>query len=108
MYFSKAFDKVPHQRLLSKLEHYGVTGNLWNWIQHWLTAYTQTVVLEGIASQPVKVKSDMPQGTVLGPLMFLFFINDIADDIKYSSVRLFADDCLLYRIVDSREDDVLS
>ena len=70
MDFSQAFDKVPHQRLLSKLEHYGVTDNLWNWIQHWLTTRTQTVDLEGMASQPVKVKSGVPQGTVLGPLMF--------------------------------------
>ena len=105
MDFSKAFDKVPHQRLLSKLEHYGVTGSLWNWIQNWLTTRTQTVVLEGMASQPVKVKSGVPQGTVLGPLMFLLYINDITDDIKHSSVRLFADDCLLYRVVDTEEDE---
>ena len=62
-------------------------------------------VLEGMASQPVKVKSGVPQGTVLGPLMFLLYINDIADDIKHSSVRLFADDCLLYRVVDTKEDE---
>ena len=105
MDFSKAFDKVPHQRLLSKLEHYGVTGSLWNWIQNWLTTRTQTVVLEGMASQPVKVKSGVPQGTVLGPLMFLLYINDITDDIKHSSVQLFADDCLLYRVVDTEEDE---
>ena len=53
----------------------------------------------------MKVKSGVPQGTVLGPLMFLFYINDIVDDIKYSSVRLFADEFLLYRVVDSLEDE---
>ena len=58
-----------------------------------------------MASQPVKVKSGVPQGTVLGPLMFLLYINDITDDIKHSSVRLFADDCLLYRVVDTEEDE---
>ena len=105
MDFSKAFDKFPHQRLLSKLEHYGVTSNLWNWIQHWLTTRTQTVVLEGMVSQTVKVNSGVPQGTVLGHLMFLLYINDIADDIKHSSVRLFADDSLLYRVVDTKEDE---
>ena len=61
MDFSKAFDTVPHQRLLSKFESYGIYGNLGNWLRHWLTARTQTVMLDGEASSPVNVKSGDPK-----------------------------------------------
>ena len=105
MDFSKAFDTVPHQRLLRKLESYGIYGNLGNWLRHWLMARTQTVMLDGEASSPVNVKSGLPQGIVLGRLMFLLYINDIGPNITNSKVKLFADDCLLYRIVDSKEDE---
>ena len=105
MDFSKAFDTVPHQRLLSKLESYGIYGNLGNWLRHWLTARTQTVMLDSEASSHVNVKSGVPQSTVLGPLMFLLYINDIGTNITNSKVKLFADDCLLYRIVDGKEDE---
>ena len=105
MDFSKAFDTVPLQRLLSKLESYGIYGNLGNWLRHWLTARTQTVMLDGEASSPVNVKSGVPQGTFLGPLMFLLYINDIGTNLTNSKVKLFADDCLLYRIDDSKEDE---
>ena len=105
MDFSKAFDTVPHQRLLRKLESYGIYGNLGNWLRHWLMARTQTVMLDGEASSPVNDKSGLPQGMVLGRLMFLLYINDIGPNITNSKVKLFADDCLLYRIVDSKEDE---
>ena len=62
-------------------------------------------MLDGEASSPVNVKSGVPQGTVLGPLMFLLYINDIGTNITNSKVKLFADDCLMYRIVDSKEDE---
>ena len=70
--FSKAFDIVPHQRLLLKLDRYGLRGEIKGWIQAWLCDKKQTVVVDGDKSAPVKVKSGVPQGTVLGPLMFLF------------------------------------
>ena len=105
MDFSKAFDTVPHQQLLSKLESYGIYGNLENWLRHWLMAWTQTVMLYSEASSPVNVKSGVPQGTVLGWLMFLLYINDIGTNKTNSKVKLFADDCLLYRIADSKEDE---
>jgi hypothetical protein len=93
--FSKAFDTVPHQRLLRKLDHHGVRGKTNIWIESWLTQRTQQVVVDGTTSNPVSVRSGVPQGTVLGPLMFLLYINDIGRGIK-STIRLFTDDCLLY------------
>ena len=101
--FSKAFDMVPHNRLLSKLQHYGISGNLLSWLQAFLTQRTQAVVLDGESSKPTKVLSGVPQGTVLGPLLFLLYINDLPD-IVGSNVRLFADDCLLYRIIEHPSD----
>ena len=101
--FSKAFDTVPHQRLMTKLRYYGINGSTYNWIQTWLIQRTQCVVLNSESFSPVSVMSGVPQGTVLGPLMFLLYINDITKDIN-SLLRLFADDCLLYRVINSVED----
>ena len=93
--FSKAFDKVPHERLLSKLNTYGIRNSLLAWIRNFLTQRTQQVVCDGEKSVPKKVISGVPQGTVLGPLLFLLYINDLPSGLS-SSVRLFADDCLVY------------
>ena len=92
--FSKAFDTVAHQRLLLKLEHYGIRGQLLEWIKKWLTTRRQKVVVDGEGSAEVPVTSGVPQGTVLGPLMFLIFVNDIGKNIS-SKLRLLADDTLL-------------
>ena len=94
--FSKAFDTVSHSKLLYKLDHYGVRTNTLNWIRSWITNRTQRVVINGTTSNQVPVKSGVPQGTVLGPLMLLVFINDIAERTQ-SRVRLCAEDCLIYR-----------
>ena len=101
--FSKAFDVVPHQRLLHKLDHYGIRGTTLNWIQNFLTNRTQKVVVDGSSSESARVKSGVPQGTVLGPLLFLTYINDLPSTVS-SQVRLFADDCLLYRPIKCRAD----
>ena len=101
--FSKAFDKVPHQRLLLKLKNFGVQGPILDWLTCFVTKRTQRVVLEGIKSEEVIVNSGVPQGTVLGPLLFLVFINDIHENVS-SQLHLFADDCILYREVISIED----
>jgi hypothetical protein len=101
--FSKAFDRVPHQRLLRKLHHYGVRGPLLSWTDHFLTQRSQRVVIDGQSSEWVPVTSGVPQGTVLGPLLFLTFINDIPTGIT-SKLRLFADDCLIYRSISTIND----
>ena len=103
MDFAKAFDKVPHRRLLYKLGYYGIRGSTHKWISSWLSERSQKVVLDGQASDPVPVLSGVPQGSVLGPVLFLIFINDLPDNIR-SSVRLFADDCVLYRNIKSPID----
>ena len=100
MDFAKAFDKVPYRRLLYKLGYYGIRGSTHKWISSWLSERSQKVVLDGQASDPVPVLSGVPQVSVLGPVLFLIFINDLSDNIR-SSVRLFADDCVLYRNIKS-------
>jgi hypothetical protein len=101
--FSKTFDKVPHHRLLHKLDYYGVRGNTWKWVQDFLNKRTQKVLLDGVTSSCADVISRVPQGTVMGPLLFLTFINDLPEHTT-SDVRLFADDCLLYRHIRNDED----
>ncbi len=105
MDFAKAFDKVPHRRLLYKLQYYGINGKTNKWIESFLTNRSQQVVLDGEMSDPCPVDSGVPQGTVLGPALFLAYINDLAENISpQSSVRLFADDCIVYRPVKTMQD----
>ena len=101
--FAKAFDTVPHQRLLTKLQNYGIQNSTYNWIKAWLTNGTQQVLINGVKSSSV---SGVPQGTVLEPLMFLLYINDIITNID-SPLRIFTDDCLLYRIINTPEDTTI-
>jgi len=101
--FSKAFDKVPHQRLMMKLWNYGIRGKTHAWIKSFLLSRTQRVVVDGEVSDWVPVESGVPQGTVLGPVLFLAFINDLPDAVR-SKVRLFADDCVVYREVKTDAD----
>ena len=101
--FSKAFDKVPHARLRIKLDYYGIRGQTLDWISSFLSDRSQNVVCGGSVSSSCNVASGVPQGTVLGPLLFLVYINDLPDQVK-STTRLFADDCLLYRRITSPED----
>lgn len=93
--FSKAFDKVSHVKLLLKLEHYGIDGFIVNWIASWLKERKQIVVVDGDMSDEALVTSGVPQGSVLGPLLFIIFINDITESCK-NNIRLFADDALLF------------
>ena len=90
--FAKAFDKVDHELLIHKLQCYGIQGSLLEWIKSFLTDRYQTVSVNGTQSYKSKVKSGVPQGTVLGPLLFLVYINDIDRCIKHSFTSCFADD----------------
>ena len=98
--FSKAFDKVAHEKLILKLHQYGIKGDTLNWIKDFLDNWKQTVVINGINSDEVPVSSGVPQGSVLGPILFLTYINDLPEQVK-SRVRLFADDTAMYLAISS-------
>ena len=102
MDFAKAFDKVNHSLLTHKLHNYGISGSVNWWIRNWLEGRTQTVVLEGQRSRSVSVDSGVPQGSVLGPSLFLYYINDLQENLN-STVRLFADDIIAYLTVTPKD-----
>ena len=95
--FSKAFDRVSHQHLYYKLHHYGIRGKLLDWVKQFLTGRSQCVIINGEQSDSTTVSSGVPQGTVLVPLLFLCFINDLPKNVQ-STVRLYADDVLLLHL----------
>ena len=101
--FQKAFDKVPHCRLMLKINALGIDGKVAGWIKDWLANRKQRVVLNGCKSDWCDVASGVPQGSVLGPLLFLIFINDI-DQCVSSKLLKFADDAKLFRVVSSLEE----
>ena len=101
--FEKAFDTPPHELLKSKLFSPGIGGKTMKWIDAFLCFRQQRVVVNGVKSDWAPVVSGVPQGTVLGPLLFSLHINDIMSDIE-SEIRLFADDCVCYREIKYIED----
>ena len=103
MDFAKAFDKVSHWRLILKLRSYGVTGLVNRWIEDFLSERTQRVVCSGKHSDWKPVKSGVPQGSVIGPILFLIYINDLPEEVK-AKVRLFADDTLVHMTMTSEND----
>ena len=100
--FSMAFDKVNHSKLLWKLHQYGIRGHVLNWVRAFLGSRSQRVVIEGEESESIPVTSGVSQGSVLGPILFLIYINDLPDEVC-SQVRLFADDTALYLTMESED-----
>ena len=93
--FQKAFDKVPHQRLILKLKSHGMGNSIINWIEQWLTDRRQGVVVDGEVSSWKSVLSGVPQGSVLGPILFLVYINDLEEGVT-GNILKFADDTKLF------------
>uniref|UniRef100_A0A803J1V1 Reverse transcriptase domain-containing protein n=1 Tax=Xenopus tropicalis TaxID=8364 RepID=A0A803J1V1_XENTR len=101
--FAKAFDTVPHRRLMIKLRNIGLEHNICNWIENWLKDRVHRVVGNGTFSNWTSVVSGVPQGSVLGPLLFNLFINDLEVGID-SIVSIFADDTKLCKTISSMQD----
>ena len=102
--FAKAFDTVPHQRLMYKLHWYGVHGKMHKWISEFLTDHLQKAVLNDTCSTSVKVYSGILQGTVLSPSLLLICINCLPECANHSKIRLFAYDCIVYRCMHNQQD----
>ena len=105
LYFSKAFDKISHKFLLSKLHYHGISNHTLSWIGTFLSNHTQTTVVNGVHSSYVEVTSGVPQWSVLGPMLFLSHINDI-NNANTSYIKLFADDSVLYINIHNQNDQV--
>ena len=101
--FRKAFDTVPHERLLLKLHGYGIRGNMLSWIRQFLVGRTQRVVVNSEKSKWSPVLSGIPQGSVLGPTLFILYVNDMPDAI-HSTLLMFADDTKIFRRINSLAD----
>lgn len=102
--FAKAFDTVSHNLLIHKLSSLNIDPLVLGWIKNFLANRTQYVIANSSSSAPLAVTSGVPQGSVLGPLLFLVYINDLASCVKFSTIRLFADDCVLYRKITDLSD----
>ncbi|XP_072014972.1 uncharacterized protein [Amphiura filiformis] len=100
--YAKAFDSVPHKRLINKLKAYGFNGKVLNWIEDFLMGRSQTVTVRNATSNQADVLSGVPQGSVLGPLLFILYINDLPQHVN-SSIQMFADDTKIFTAVDTPE-----
>ena len=104
--FCKAFDSVPHRLLLSKLTQLGLHESIVHWVSNYLTARHQNVTVNGATSDSTSAVSGVPQGSVLGPLLFLIYVNDLASlpISDRSQLTLYADDLLLFRPISNSSD----
>ena len=101
--FSKAFDRVPHMRLLKKLKGYGISENV-NWLSYFVSDRQQYVSINKASSKNILVTSGVPQGSVIGPILFIYYINDLPMQTNNSTIKIFADDTKLYSEISSKSD----
>ena len=101
---SKAFDKVDHTKLLGRLHQYGITGKLHDWFRSYLQGRKQQVTVLGATSRELPVTSGVPQGSLLGPILFLLFVDDLPNTVKTSRVACYADDTKIFKSIDSITD----
>ena len=94
--YKKAFDSVSHVKLLHKLDHVGIRGNLLKWFENYLHLRTQSVRIDGQFSEPLSVSSSVPQGSCLGPILFLVYCNDFGYDFTNADVSMYADDSKVF------------
>ena len=104
--FMKAFDTVPHGRLIQVLEYYGVDSFIVKWIRGFLTDRKQRVIINGELSTWSEVSSGIPQGSVLGPVLFVVYINTMVESVTNSELYLFADDAKVYHIINNEQDSL--
>ena len=102
--FRKAFDSVPHNELLVKLWNIGITGTLWKWFESYLSNRSQCVSINNSLSKCLPVLSGVPQGSILGPLLFLVYINDLPSAISSSNMFIFADDTKCFKMIKTESD----
>ena len=104
--FMKAFDTVPHKRLTYKLRMNGISPSILRWIEGFLTGLKQRICVNGSMSKWADVTSGIPHGSVLGPILFVIYINDLPNEIK-SDIYMFADDTKVFRTIKTNDDQCI-